>query len=132
MRTGSAQVDSIRHAATLHFGHASRCNAVACLRRTIFGSGRLRITAATDLKIRRCRVPCRFVLRRRDIQSMNVQVSAPSKCRTWTDSRIFGSKLRRFTPWRAPGSGFRGSQCVTHPQVAQRTVLSVLSPWMYS
>ena len=28
----------------------------------------------------------------------------------------------------APGCGGSGSQCVTHPQVAHRTVLSVLSP----
>ena len=40
--------------------------------------------------------------------------------------------MRRFTPWRAPGCGSRGSQCVTHPHVAQRTVLSVLSPWFDS
>jgi hypothetical protein len=36
-------------------------------------------------------------------QSINVQVSAPSKRLMTTDSRSLGSKLRRFTPCRVPG-----------------------------
>lgn len=64
--------------------------------------------------------------------SKNFHVSAPSKRRIRTEANIPGSKLRRFTPWRVPGSGGRGSQCVTQPHVAQRMVLSVLSPWTYS
>lgn len=43
-------------------------------------------------------------------QSTNVQVSAPSKRLTTTDSNSFGSKLRRFTPCRAPGFESSGSQ----------------------
>ena len=65
-------------------------------------------------------------------QSMNVQVSAPSKRLTTTDSSSLGSKLRRFTPCRAPSFESIGSQCVTMPQVLQRTFLSVRSPQMYS
>src|SRR3546814_1486030 len=43
-------------------------------------------------------------------QSRNVQVSAPSKRLTTTDSRSPGSKLRRFTPCRAPGSDSRSEE----------------------
>lgn len=68
----------------------------------------------------------------RHTQAKNSQVSAPSKRRTPTDSRSWGSKFLKFTPCRAPGSGFNGSQWVVQPQVAQRTVLKVRSPWMYS
>jgi len=65
-------------------------------------------------------------------QSMYAQVSAPSKRLTTTDSSSLGSKLRRFTPCRAPSFESIGSQCVTMPQVLQRTFLSVRSPQMYS
>src|SRR5690348_6523898 len=65
-------------------------------------------------------------------QSRNFQVSAPSKCRMTTESRSAGSKFRRFTPWRAPGVGSSGSQCVATPQVLHRKFLSVRSPQTYS
>jgi hypothetical protein len=65
-------------------------------------------------------------------QSMNFHVSAPSKRLTGTDSSNCGSKLRRFTPCRAPGCESSGSQWVTVPQVLQRMFLSVRSPQMYS
>lgn len=65
-------------------------------------------------------------------QSMNAQVSTPSKRLTTTDSSSLGSKLRRFTPCRAPSFESIGSQWVTMPQVLQRTFLSVRSPQMYS
>ncbi len=43
-----------------------------------------------------------------------------------------GSKFLTFTPILLYFLESRGSQCVVQPQVWQRTVRKVLSPWMYS
>ena len=63
---------------------------------------------------------------------MNVQVVAPSKRRTRTDAMSSGSKLARLIPCLPSEVAIKGSQCVTHPQVLQWMVRSVLSPYAYS
>src|SRR5712691_10402754 len=65
-------------------------------------------------------------------QSRYFQVSAPSKRRIRTDPSALGSKFLAFTASRLFGFGCSGSQCVTHPQLRHRIVLSVLSSQTYS
>src|SRR5258708_12216133 len=65
-------------------------------------------------------------------QSRYFQVSAPSKRRMRTDPSALGSKFLAFTASRLFGFGCSGSQCVTHPPLRHRIVLSVLSPQPYS